>query len=315
MLRKLSCAVIGVGNMGKHHARLYSQMAKLIAVADPVEKIAKQIAKKYNCAYYRNYKTMIGNEKIDALSIVVPTKYHETVADYSLRNKIPTLLEKPISDNLDSAIRIVEQAKESKTLLMVGHLERFNPAVIKLKQLIERKKFGRIIGLNSIRVGINPPPTKGSDVSLDLGIHDIDVFSYLLEETPIEAKVVRGKIHDKNIADHASILLRYRFASGIIQTNWMTPIKIRKLYITGTYGFAELDYISQKLILYEHPSQKKIQTNFKSLQTLVKNPKKQIFISKKEPLMEELNHFLNLVRLKKTEYPYFAVDALKVALS
>ena len=315
MLAKLRCAVIGVGNMGKNHARIYSQLGKLIAVADPSERTGKQVAAKYRCSYYTDYKVMLKREKIEAVSVVVPTKYHESVALECLNRNIPTLLEKPISDSLKSAKQILEQAEKSKTLLMVGHVERFNPAVVTLKKLIKEKKFGTIISLNSIRVGINPPPTKGSDVSLDLAIHDIDIFNYLLEETPIESKLIKGKIFAANRADHASILLRYNNASGIIQTNWLTPIKIRKLYITGTTGFAELDYINQKLILYEHSRLNNYQDNFKKLLSLSHSLTKRVFISKREPLKEELTYFLTLIKNKKLEYPYFAVNALKVALS
>ena len=95
----------------------------------------------------------------------------------------------------------------------------------------------------------------------------------------------------------------------------MTPIKIRKLYITGTDGFAELDYITQTLVLYKHYMHKMATSNFKELVSLAKIPKKQIYISKKEPLREELVYFLALVRKKKVLYPEFALEALKIALA
>jgi len=307
MPAKLRCAVIGVGNMGKHHARIYSQIAQLVSVADPVEAAGKLIADTYHAHYYRDFREMLHHETIDAVSVAVPTKFHEEISVYCLQKYIPTLVEKPMSNSVQSATRIIETAKKENVLLMVGHVERFNPAVIRLKKLIDEGIFGQIVSLNSVRVGINPPPTPSSNVAIDLGIHDVDIFNFLLGEIPIESNVIKGKIFEKNISDSASFLLRYKHATGTIQTNWMTPIKIRKLYITGTDGFAELDYITQTLVLYKHYMHKMATSNFKELVSLAKIPKKQIYISKKEPLREELVYFLALVRKKKVLYPEFAL--------
>jgi len=301
--------------MGKHHARIYSQIAQLVSISDVDEQTGKNIGKKYNIHYYQDFRKMLSSETIDAVSVVVPTKYHEEVTVYCLRKHIPTLVEKPISNSVQSATRMVEEAKKQKVLLMVGHIERFNPVVAKLKKLVDQGTFGRIINLNSIRVGINPPPTPNSNVAIDLAIHDIDIFNYLLGETPRKSKVVREKIFNKNIADSASFLLRYKNATGIIQTNWITPIKIRKIYITGTGGFAELDYISQKLILYKRYPNKIAVDNFQELVSLSSILKKQVYISKKEPLRQELTHFLSLIQKKQIIYPDFAVKALRIALT
>lgn len=314
MKKKIKTAVIGVGNMGKNHVRAYSEISELVAVSDVFINEGKQIAGKYKVKFYQNYEEMLDKEKPDAVSVVVPTKFHKEVAINCLKRKIPTLVEKPIADSILNAKEMINEAKKNQTLLMVGHIERFNPAVEKLKDLIEKDRFGNIISLLTIRVGINPPKTDLSDVSIDLAVHDVDIFNYLLNEFPYEKRVLKNKIFKQNIADSASILLRYRNATGIIQTNWITPIKMRKLYLTGTDGFAELDYISQKLVLYDKIINKKLDGDFFELVSLSETPKKEIYISRKEPLKQELLHFIKIIGKKQKLNPEYAYQALRIVL-
>jgi len=310
----MKTAVIGAGNMGKHHVRIYSEISQLVAIADPFESQSKALASEYKTNYYKNYIEMLDSEEIDAVSVVVPTSLHKEVAIHCLRRKIPTFIEKPIASNLSDATAILMEAKKQNTFVFIGHIERFNPAVVKLKKMIDQGTFGDIISLLAIRVGINPPKTP-SDVTFELAIHDIDIFNYFLSELPIKKTISKRKIFKDNIADSASLLLEYKSAIGMIQTNWITPIKMRRLYVTGTVGFAELDYINQKLIVYEKVIDKQSTENFLELLSLSDSPNKQVFISKKEPLREELRFFLkNRLGTDLTSARY-AFEALKIALS
>jgi UDP-N-acetylglucosamine 3-dehydrogenase len=198
---------------------------------------------------------------------------------------------------------------------MVGHVERFNPAIIKLKELIKRRRFGKIINLLTMRVGINPPSILDSDVALDLAVHDIDVFNYLLNRYPTTSKIVKNKIFKTNIADSASILLEYENIVGMIQTNWLTPVKIRKLYVTGTDGFAEVDFINQEIVVYNKHLKTRRDGDFFEFVSLHAFPKKEVYISKKEPLREELRFFLQAVRGEKKTSPVHALEALKILLN
>lgn len=312
MKKKIKTAVIGVGNMGKNHARVYSEISRLVAVSDLIPQRGKAVAKKYNARFYQDYQKMLREQKPEAVSVVVPTKFHKRVSLETLARKIPTLVEKPITDSPKAAQAILKAAQENKTFLMVGHIERFNPAVVKLKQLISQGRFGRIISLLAVRVGINPPLTKKSNVVLDLAIHDIDVFNFLLEEFPKRKKIVKHKIFKDNLADSASLLLEYKNTTAMVQTNWVTPIKIRKLSVTGTKGFCELDYILQKLIIFDKISSITPKPGFSGLVALSKTPKKEVFVSKKEPLKEELKFFLKNLKNYQLKSAQKATQALKI---
>ncbi|QQG44091.1 MAG: Gfo/Idh/MocA family oxidoreductase [Candidatus Roizmanbacteria bacterium] len=311
-MKNIKTAVIGAGNMGKNHARVYSEISQLVGIADILPEIGRPLAEKFKTNYYKDYRELIEKEKPEALSVVVPTKFHKDITIDCLRKKIPVLVEKPIASSFNEGLEMLEKAKESKTFLMVGHIERFNPAVIELKKIIKEKRLGMIISLLAVRVGISPPSFPSSDVSIELAIHDIDVFNYLLDEFPHTKKIIKHQIFKKNISDSASLLLEYKNASGLIQTNWITPIKMRKLYVTGTDGFIELDYILQKLTLYDKIMQIKPDGDFFELISLSEGVKKEIFISKKEPLKEEIRDFLRNRNMPDISNVMPALKALEV---
>lgn len=312
MKRKIRTAVIGAGNMGKNHIRIYSNISHLVAIADISEDIGRPLAEKYKTSFYKDYLEMLTKEKPKAVSVVVPTPYHRKVVEDCLRYRIPTLVEKPITNTIKDAQTMLESAAKYKTSLMVGHVERFNPAVVKLKKLIRKGKFGKIISIVAQRVGISFPNTKDCDVLVDLGIHDVDIFNFLLDELPIRIKIVKQKLFKNNKADSASVLLEYKDACCMIQTNWITPIKMRKLYVTGTEGFAEVDYIRQQITLYDKIVEKKKEGNFFEFLSMYEYPKKDVYISKKEPLKEELLYFLDCVQNKRKIDSSYALDALKI---
>jgi UDP-N-acetylglucosamine 3-dehydrogenase len=314
-MKKLRTAVIGAGNMGKNHARVYSEISDLVAIADISAERGQPIASRYGVKFYNDFKQMIKESTPEAISIVVPTKFHKEVAIYCLKKGVPVLVEKPIADTTINAKRIIEESKKNSTLLMVGHVERFNPALSELKRLVTSNKLGKIVNLFSMRVGVTPVLGPDSDVSLDLAIHDVDIFNYLLEELPVEKRIIKHKIFKDNVADSASIVLRYKEASGVIQTNWLTPIKKRFLYVTGTDGFAELNYIEQKLTLYDKLVTKKPIGDFFEFVSLSNQTKKDVYISKKEPLKQELLFFLKEIRndTKQSErLARYALSALEI---
>ncbi|MEI6533043.1 MAG: Gfo/Idh/MocA family oxidoreductase [Candidatus Roizmanbacteria bacterium] len=295
-LLQLKTALIGAGNMGAFHARVYSEISQFIAVAEINPILRKEISSKYKVRVYEDYKEMIEKESIDALSVVVPTPFHAQVAIDCLKKKIPVLLEKPISDTIQSAHELVTVSQDNNVLLKIGHIERYNPCVQKLKQLIEEDKLGTILNLHAMRMGISPPSTRGSNVGLDLGIHDIDIFNYLLDTYPVSYNVDDQRFFEHTKSDSVAITLKYLSQLGVILANWITPIKIRKLYVSGTKGFAEVDYISQQVTLYNRHIQLNTDGDFLKLVSLSDIPKKEIFITKKEPLREELIDFLKQVQ-------------------
>ncbi len=249
----LRTAVIGIGNMGKHHARIYSELqnTELVAVCDLNKELGEETAKKFNCRYYNSYKDMLAKEKLDIVSIAVPTSFHKDVAVYVLNHKINVLLEKPISNSINDADEIINAAEKNNVKLLIGHVERYNPAVVKLKEMIKNGVFGEIISIDAKRVGSYPPQIKDSDVVIDVAIHDVDIINFLYESFPDNIFSNKGVAIGTNRSDYVGILMNYGKKSGSVLCNWVTPVKIRGLAVTGTKAYAELNYMTQELKLFE----------------------------------------------------------------
>jgi len=292
---KLNAAVIGVGNMGQHHARIYNDMndVNLIAICDLNENIGKALALKFHCKYYRNYQDLINQEKIDLATIAVPTHLHYKVASDFINAGINLLVEKPICNNLNDAQKLIDEIKNKNIILMVGHIERFNPAIQKLMELLDKEVIGEIICANVRRIGVSPPPFKNSNIIYDLCVHDIDIFNLIFNKIPSKIISTGRKLVKDNEIDYAEIILKYGKSNGVIHTNWVTPTKIRTLTITGKKGYIELDYIKQSIDLFLPYKY------IKGIDPIIGSAKKiEIDVDKKEPLFLELNHFVNCIKSK-----------------
>lgn len=272
-------AVIGAGVMGENHIRVYSKLkdAELVGIADVSKERVNALAQKYGTKAYTDYKEMF-SEKPDAVSIAVPTVMHRDVALSAMNAGINVLLEKPIADTLQNADEIILKADEKNVKLMIGHIERFNPVILKLKDEIKSGNLGKIVAMSSVRVGPYNPRIRDVGIITDLGVHDIDVMSYLYEEKIRKVQAYAGSVIHK-FEDYASIMLGYSNGNcGIIETNWLTPHKTRTLTVTGTKAIAYADYIEQTLRICDARGE----TNLK--------------VEKKEPLANELEHYLRCVK-------------------
>jgi len=267
--------------MGQHHVRNYSEMedVELVGVCDTDKERVKSLAEDYDTMACASYKYLL--DDIDAVSIVVPTTFHKKVALDAIDKGVHVMLEKPIADTLENADTIINKAGENDVKLMVGHIERFNPAVLELKKLIDSNELGDIVILAVTRVGPFNPRIRDVGVILDIGVHDIDVISYLYSEKVKSVFASAGRVlHD--FEDHAVFMLNFGNGHpGVVKTNWLTPHKVRQLEATGTKGIAYLDYVNSTLQLCDRE--------------WVKDKK----IEKKEPLRNELEHFLDCVKNNK----------------
>ncbi len=316
----LRIGVIGVGNMGKHHARVYSTLLNctFVAVADLNEKLGSTIAKKHHIKFYSDFKEMIAQEKLDAVSICVPTKAHFPVAKACLEQNLHVLLEKPITPTVEEGKKLIALAKKQKVTFMVGHIERHNPAIKKVKEMIQKGDLGKITALITRRVGGFPPQIKDANIVVDLGIHDIDVANYLLEEIPTSVSINKQKHHIELREDSVEIFMKYKKASAYIQANWISPVKIRKLNITGTEGYLEMDYITQKIDFYKsnYSKFKEASKDYSDYILLFSEPDKMnISVAKKEPLKEELMYFLDAIQNNRKINTTYAINALEIALA
>ena len=269
--------VIGVGTMGQHHARIYSKMdnCELVGVADINVARAKEIARKYKTNFYEDYRELL-KKNLDAVSIAVPTTLHKKIALEVIERGIHLLIEKPIASSLEEADAIIEKAKKNKVKLLIGHIERFNPAIQKLKEVLDKGILGNLLIISTRRVG--PFVTRIRDVGIiiDSATHDIDVVRYLVNREPKNVFAKLGRIKHKK-EDHALILLDFSDIAASIEVNWFTPHKVRTLVATGVKGIAYLDYIHQELEIYTQEGR------------FIPN------IIKEEPLKLEIEHFVECV--------------------
>ncbi|WP_296804161.1 Gfo/Idh/MocA family protein [uncultured Methanobrevibacter sp.] len=279
-MRTVNVGVIGVGAMGENHVRVYHKMeeANLIAVSDVSERALKKIEKKYGAKGYTDYCELLENPDIEVVSVCVPTTFHHAVVMEAIRHKKHILVEKPIAFTLTEAEEMIAAAKEAGIILATGHVERFNPAVQKAKELIDDGVIGDIVSAFAKRVGPLPPRIKDVGVSIDLAIHDLDIMNYLFEEEITQVYgTMNSSFDDSEFEDHAEIMVSFdNESTGIIEVNWLTPYKRRELELTGTAGIISVDYIQQSIEVYGKFAQ-------------------DIEIIHEEPLKGELNSFLHSV--------------------
>ncbi len=310
-METLKTAVIGTGQMGQHHARVYSEIqgSELTAIADIDFERAKEMAKKYGARAYKDYEEMLKKERPDAVSVAVPTRLHRKVGENVL-NYSNLLIEKPIADKEEDGRALVKKAEESGKKLMVGHIERFNPIIQYFKEWVE-KHGGKYLSFNVVRIGL-PNPRAGitSGVILDLGIHDIDIIRYLTSQDvlKVDAKAM-SFFKETNFEDHAHIWIKMKDASASIVVNWTSPVKIREMYVTLDRAFVKINYLKQSMEISmrnEEPLDDR----------MIGYPTKQINLKYREPLKIEIEEFLNSI--KEDREPLISgkesLHSLKVAL-
>lgn len=293
----LRVGVIGVGNMGFHHARVLSQLeaVKLCAVADFDALRAQSVAARFNAIPYSNFIAMLESEKLDAVTIAVPTRAHLEVARQVIEHGVHLLVEKPLASNPQDAQEIVNAARHANVQLAVGHVERFNPAVQALRAQIQNGSLGKISSVVAKRVGVMPPQVKDANVIIDLAVHDIDVLNYFFETMPRVVNATAGHALLANRYDHAEIFLRYRDAGCFIQVNWITPIKIRTLSVTGDAGHAELNYVTQNLEIFESTVAREYDDFGDFVVRFGEAHRSVLELEKREPLQLELQDFVSAI--------------------
>ncbi len=293
----MKVGVIGTGAMGKNHARVYSELdsVELVGISDKDEKTGKEISGKHKCGYFRDYKKLLSGD-IDAVSVCVPTSLHYEIGMDVIRHGKNLLIEKPLAENVKKAKELVRAAEKAGVVLAVGHIERFNPAVQELKKIIDSGKLGKVTSIIARRVGLFPPRIKDANVILDIAVHDIDVFRYLIGKEPQDIYASGGKALINDREDYADIFMKYNGTNGFIEVNWITPVKIRMLNVTGTKGYASLNYITQALRLHENVYEKTYDEFGDFVLRFGDSREISVDVEKYEPLKAELINFTDAIR-------------------
>jgi predicted dehydrogenase len=242
--QKLKVGVIGTGYLGRVHARIYSQMEEfeLIGVIDSDADTAARVAAEFSCSASSDPLSLIN--EVDAVSVVVPTSSHAEVALPYLEGSISVLLEKPIAASVSQAEALVSMANSKSTALLIGHLERFNPALVELSRRLHRPMFIEVHRLN-------PFSERATDVDVvtDLMIHDLDIVSSLLGESHATIQAVGGSILTGQ-TDVANAHLVY--AGGVVANFTASRVSrdsVRRMRVYEEEGYYDLDFNSQKLLV------------------------------------------------------------------
>jgi UDP-N-acetylglucosamine 3-dehydrogenase len=291
-------AVVGVGAIGKHHARVYSQLdtVELVAVADVDESRRAIAARRYKIPTYSNYHEMFEREHPGLVSVAVPTGYHREVALAAIGRGINVLVEKPLCSTVEEAREVITAAEAAGVVLTTGHIERFNGAIAELKPRILQGEIGKLFQVQGRRLSPFPGYIRDVGVVMDLATHELDMMQHLVE-SPVErmyAEVARN-VHEQH-EDMLTGIIRFRNGVvGVLDINWLTPTKLRELRVTGERGMFLVDYIAQDLFFYENriaPSQWEAMALFRGVE---EGNMLKIRVSKVEPLEAELRAFVETV--------------------
>jgi UDP-N-acetylglucosamine 3-dehydrogenase len=299
----LRAGVIGLGSMGANHARVYGEIdgIELAAVADTDAARLDAGTAGRQARGFDDYRRMLDEERIDLVSVCVPTQAHLDVASDVIARGVPLLVEKPLAATLDEGRRIVELARAAGVTLTAGHIERFNPAVVELKRRLEAGELGRVFQVHARRVGPFPERVRDVGVVLDLAPHDIDVMRFLLES---EITRVHAETEQRINTEREDMLIgMLRFANGVVgvlDVNWLTPTKIRELSVLGERGMFVVDYLARELTFFENDAapreRQPADWAARHLKGVSEGAVHAIKIDKREPLRVELEAFVRAVR-------------------
>lgn len=318
MTAKLRAAVIGLGAMGRHHVRVLSELptVDLVAVADVSQEQVDGISASYGVAGYGDTDALLDSEMLDVVSIVVPTSLHHETSIKAMQHGINVLCEKPIASTLELAHDMIAESHRRNVRLMIGHIERFNPAILELKKRIDQA--GDIYQITSRRLGPFPDRIRDVGVVVDLASHDIDAMNFLLG-SPADSVYAQTaqRIHATN---EDMVLGTIRFANGVLgslDVNWLTSTKVRELMVTGSLGTFAANYLTQDLQFFENGAVESSWEDLKDLQRIAIGKSVGYEFEKVEPLRTEISSFVDAV-LNDTDVPAppeGAANALAIALA
>jgi len=287
MTDRIKVGVAGVGSLGQHHARVYTQLpdAELVGVYDASPERAKEIADRHSVRAFASLEEMAG--AVQAASIVVPTDLHHQVATTLMPRGLHLLVEKPIAATPEEAADIVRCAKAHDVTLQVGHIERFNPVITFLQQRLPQPRFIEATRLCPYPPGRPGAPPRGTEVSvvLDMMIHDLDVVLQLVKSPVKEVHAIGVPVLSptEDICN-----ARLLFANGCVANLSASRIsrdRLRKIRVFEKDSYLSLDYMNQCGMLHHKEGDRIVM--------------KEVPIEKREPLFSELESFIDSVRHRK----------------
>lgn len=308
-MKKINIGIIGCGHWGPNFIRNFRQIKDTCVkyAADVSPERLSYVKKTFpNIATEHNYLRILEDDGIDAAVIATPAQTHHKLAKEALSRGKHVLVEKPLTRNIAEAEELISIAKANRKILMVGHTFKFNPAVQKLKSLIDSGTLGKICYIYSRRTNLGPI-RKDVNAMWDLAPHDVSILMYLLGSTPLSASAHAGTYLPHRLEDVCFITLIFpRNVLGHIHVSWLDPKKVREIVVVGSCKMAIFDDLNMEnpVSVYDkrvmNKRFKQDYKTFEEFQLIIKDGKVALpRIKKEEPLEIECRHFIDCIRKNK----------------
>lgn len=286
-MKKIRAGVIGTGRMGEYHTAVYSELffVDLVGIVDVDEERGKTISKQFDTDYFFNYQELI--DKVDVVSIAVPTALHYSIAKDFLSAGVNVLLEKPITNSFTEAVELFELSDKKNCTLHIGHVERFNGAVQELKKIVQNPFL-----IESRRLGPFQSRVEDDGVVMDLMIHDLDIILNLVNSDVQDLQVMGKSLFTKK-DDLASVQIRFKnnCIANIIASR-ITQNKIRTMAISQKDAYIYLDFTDQDIHIHRRASS---EHRFRNHELRYKQESfiERLFVHRENPLKLEIKHFID----------------------
>jgi UDP-N-acetylglucosamine 3-dehydrogenase len=320
-MNELAVGLIGMGQMGSLHAQTWEKIssARLVAIAEPNEALAAERIGRRPIDWHADYRTLLERDDIDAVCVCAPSVHHAAIALDAIAAGKHVLVEKPIATSLADGLRMTSAALLAGRKLMVGHIERFNPAVQKLTELVDEAHLGRIFRVHATRVGPLPARILDTGVAIDLATHDLDIMQHVLHRDISSIYAEGSRFLHPSQEDMIACLLRFgeNGPSGLLDVNWLTPEKRREITIVGEGGMVHASYLTQDVWFTESVSASGEWSELAQIRGNAAGAAVRFALRRVEPLKAELEAFAECV-LEDSPEPISAADgcrALAAALA
>jgi predicted dehydrogenase len=308
----LRLGIVGVGSMGRNHARILAGLrgVTLVGVVDSNPEQAETIARLYGCAVFAHIEDLIG--KVDAVTIAAPSIHHAEIGRFMLANGIHCMVEKPLATTEADCRSLIEAGERNGLTVMVGHIERFNPAVLQLREILDGGV--EIYAIEARRMSRVSQRITDVTVVMDLMIHDIDIVLELVGRQPIRSTMAQGVATPSITSlDHATALIGFQSGTtAVLTASRITENTVRELTLATDIGFIVLGYRGQELQIFRQQKDAEItpRGNYR-LDVSVER----VQVRSSEPLLNELSHFVDVIRsgAKPRVDGYQALEAMRVA--
>jgi predicted dehydrogenase len=307
--------------MGAYHVETWERVAaaQLVAVAEPDEALARKRIGRRPIDWVADHRWLLERADVEAVCICAPSAQHARIALDAIAAGKHVFVEKPIATTLEDGLRIAAAARLARVKLMVGHVERFNPAVGKLAELIGQERVGRVFRVHSTRVGPLPQRVQDTGVALDLATHDLDLMQFVLDRDITSIYADGSRCMHPSQEDMIACLLRFGEDGplGLLDANWLTPEKRREMVVIGEGGMLSASYLTQDVWFTESACAPTAWSDLARIRGDADGAAVRFALPRVEPLQAELEAFASCV-LEDTPEPVSAQDgcrALAAALA